>query len=254
MSPTDELIPILKKLRLSGVLESLELRIQQAVEDELSHSEFLLRLLQDEADRRDANQLSRRLKRAAFEHERTLETFDFAFNDKLPKAKVLELANISFVERADNVLLIGPTGVGKSHLAQALGHRACRAGYDVLHVTADDMLRQLRAARADGSHEKRLQRFVRPPLLILDDIGLRALTGDEPLDLYDVIRLRYEKRSTILTSNRDVPEIGALFGDPLLAGAAMDRLLHHAHVLTLVGNSFRNPPQNAKRGRRKKAA
>lgn len=254
MSPTDELIPILKKLRLSGVLETLELRIKQALDDELGHSEFLLRLLLDEVERRDANQLARRLKRAAFEHDRTLETFDFAFNDKLPKAKILELANTSFIDRADNVLLIGPTGVGKSHIAQALGHRACRAGYDVLHVTCDDMLRQLRAARASGSHEKRLQRFTRPPLLIVDDIGLRPLVHEEPLDLYDVIRLRYEKRSTILTSNRDVAEIGALFGDPLLAGAAMDRLLHHAHVLTLVGHSFRNPPKNTKRSRKKNAA
>jgi len=254
MSPTDELIPILKKLRLSGVLESLELRTQQAVDDELGHSEFLLRLLQDEADRRDAKQLSRRLKKAAFEHERTFETFDFAFNTKLPKAKILELANTSFIERCDNVLLIGPTGVGKSHIAQALGHRACRVGFDVVHITADDMLRQLRAARADGSHERRLQRFVQPKLLIIDDIGLRPLSRDEPLDLYDVIRLRYERRSTILTSNRDVEEIGALFGDPLLASAAMDRLLHHAHVLTLVGSSFRNPPDKSKSARKRKAA
>ena len=253
MSPTDELIPLLKKLRLSGVLESLELRLKQAVDDELSHSEFLLRTLQDEVDRREAKQLARRLKAARFEHERTFETFDFAFNERLPKAKLLELANATFVDRAENILFVGPTGVGKSHLAQALGQRACRVGHDVTHTTADDMFRALRAARADGSHEKRLQRFVRPPLLIIDDIGLRPLTRDEPVDLYDIIRLRYERNATILTSNRDVTEIAALFGDPLLAGAAMDRLLHHAHVITLEGHSFRNPPHPSKR-KRKKAA
>src|SRR4051812_20597628 len=139
MSPTDELVPLLKKLRLSGVLQSLELRIRQAVDDGLAHSEFLLRLLSDEVERRDGKQLEQRIRRASFEHGRTLEDFDFVFNPGTPKAKVLELATCAFVERHDNVLIVGPAGVGKSHIAQALGHRACRADKSVLFVTANEL-------------------------------------------------------------------------------------------------------------------
>lgn len=242
MSPTDDLVPLLKKLRLSGVLLSLAIRTQQAVEDNLSHSEFLYRLLSDEVERREAKQLDQRVRRASFEHAKTIEDFDFQFNAGVPKAKILELANTSFIERHDNVVIVGPTGVGKSHIAQALGHRACRAGFTALYVGAHQMLTQIRAARADGSYERRLLRFTTPELLIIDDLGLRPLSNEEPLDLYEVIRQRYERFSTIITSNRDVREWLPLFGDPLLANAAMDRLLHHAHIIVIEGDSYRNPP------------
>lgn len=242
MSPTDELIPLLKKLRLSGVLQSLEMRTRQAVDDNLSNSEFLLRLLGDEVERRDAKQLEQRVRRASFEHQRTLEDFDFHFNPAVPKAKVIDLATCAFIERHDNILIIGPTGVGKSHIAQSLGHRACRAGHSALYVAAHDMLKQLRAARADSTYDRRMLRFTSPDLLVIDDLGLRPLSGDEPLDLYEIIRQRYERASTLITSNRAVEELAALFGDPLLASAAMDRLLHHSHVITIEGDSYRNPP------------
>lgn len=241
MSPTDELVPILKKLRLSGVLHSLDLRMRQAVEDNLAHSEFLLRLFTDELERRDAKQLDQRLRRASFEHHKTLEDFDFAFNPNVPKAKVIELATCHFVERRENVLLVGKTGVGKSHIAQAIGHRACLLGHTVLFTSAQQLLGQLRAARADQSYDRKLLRFTTPDLLIVDDLGLRGLRDDEPMDLYEVIRHRYEQGAVIITSNRDVDEWPPLFGDTLLAGAAMDRLLHHAHVIPIDGESFRNP-------------
>lgn len=239
MSPLDELLPILKKLRLSGVLQSLDIRLRQATEDELGHIEFLYRLLTDEVERREAKQLHLRLSRAAFESRRSLEDFDFTFNPSLPKARILDLATCRFLETHTNVLLVGPAGVGKSHLAQALGLRACQAGHKTLYTTAHRMFGQLRAARADGSYDRQLARFTSPGLLILDDLGLRPLEQDEPMDLYEVIRQRYERSSTILTSNRDVQEWYPLFGDPLLASAAMDRLLHHSHVLVLEGQSFR---------------
>ena len=147
MSAFDDLVPLLKKLRLSGLLQTLELRNRQATEDNLSPCEFLYRVLCDEVERRDGKQLDQRLRRASFEHHKTLEDFDFLFNPTVPKSKIVDLATCAYLERHHNVLLIGPTGTGKSHIAQALGHRACRAGHTVLYVTAQDLLKQLRAAR-----------------------------------------------------------------------------------------------------------
>ena len=247
MSPTDDLVPMLKKLRLSGVLQSLDLRTQQAADDNLALSEFLYRLLADEVERREAKQLMQRIRRANFEHAKTIEDFDFTFNASIPKAKILELATCSFIERHDNVLIVGPTGTGKSHLAQALGHRACRAGFSVAYFGAHEMLLQLRAARGDGSYEKRILRFTSPDLLLVDDLGLRGLSQDEPADLYEIVRRRYEHGSTIISSNRAVEEWPPMFGNPLLAAAAMDRLIHHAHVLVIDGDSYRNPPPTRKR-------
>ena len=239
MGSLDELVPLLKKLRLSGILQTLDLRIREAVEEQLDHGEFLLRLFGDEVERREARQLSTRLKKASFEHNKTLSDFDFIFNPSVPRTKVIDLATCSFVDRFENVLFVGPTGVGKSHLAQAIGHRACRSGRTVLFVAAHRMFAELRAARADGTVTRTLQRYLSVDLLIVDDLGLRPLQHTDPLDLYDLIRGRYEKGSIIVTSNRAVEELHSLFGDPLLASAAMDRLLHHAHVLEMTGKSYR---------------
>ena len=244
MHPNDELVPILKKLRLSGVLHSLELRTRQAVDGSLTHDEFLLRLLHDEVERREGKQLELRLRRASFEHAKTLDDFDFTFNPKIPKARIIDLAACGFVERRHNVLLVGPAGVGKSHIGQALGHHACRIGRSVFYVTAHHMFAELRAARADQSYERKLLRYTSPDLLIVDDLGLRPLRDQEPEDLYEIIRQRYQRGSIVLTSNRAVEEWYPLFGDPLMASAAMDRLLHDAHVLELQGHSYRNPPQS----------
>lgn len=246
MSPIDELIPILKKLRLGGVLQTLELRVRQAVEDDLPHPEFLYRLLQDEVERRDQKQLDLRLRQASFEAHKTLEEFDFAFNAGIPKSKVIDLATCQFVRRKEVVLMLGQAGVGKSHIAQAIGHRACMLGHTVLYTSASQMLGALRAARADQSYERRLLRYTTPELLIVDDVGLRPLRDYESEDLFEVIRQRYERGATIWTSNRSEDEMYAMFGDELLASAAMDRLLHHATTIEIEGDSYRNP-----RGRRR---
>ena len=200
-----------------------------------------MRLLQDEVERRESKQLQLRLRRAAFDSSKALEDFDFTFNPRVPKSMVVDLATCAFVERKENALIVGPTGVGKSHIAQAIGHRACRAGYAVLYVSAHEMLTHLRAARADQSYDRKLLRYTNPDLLIVDDVGLRPLEHDEPIDLYEIIRQRYERGSMILTSNRDLDEWPPLFIDELLASAAMDRLLHHAHTVVIEGKSFRNP-------------
>ncbi len=246
MSVSDDLIPILKKLRLSGILQTLDLRTKEAVDANLSHSEFLFRLCSDEVERRESKQLDLRMRRAAFDSVKRLEDFEWAFNAQIPRAKIVDLATCNFVERRENAILIGPTGVGKSHIAQAIGERACRMGASVLYVTAHRMLSDLRAARADQTYDKKMLRFTSPDVLIIDDLGLRPLELDEPIDLYEIIRQRYEIGSIIATSNRALEEWYPLFLDDLMASAAMDRLLHHSHVVVMEGDSYRNPPPKKK--------
>jgi len=245
MGTLDDLVPVLKKLRLSGVMKTLDLRKRQALDEDLGHEEFLYRLLQDEVERRDSKQTEARMRRANFETTKRLEDFEFTFNPKIPKQRIVDLAACHFVDKHANVLLIGPTGVGKSHLAQAIGERACRAGSSVLFIAAQRLFAQLRGSRADQSYEKKLLRFTTPDLLIVDDLGLRPLERDEPLDLYEIIRARYEVGSMILTSNRALEEWYGLFPDDLMASAAMDRLMHHAEVVVLEGQSYRNPTRKA---------
>ncbi|MCI0407156.1 MAG: IS21-like element helper ATPase IstB [Acidobacteria bacterium] len=239
MQITHQLVPKLKHLRLSGVLETLEVRNRQAIEEKLSHIEFLQKLLEDEVERRAQKQLQLRLRRAAFDLEKTFEGFDFAFNPSVNRQQIFDLATSRFVERHESVLIQGPAGVGKSHLAQALGHEACRRGFDVLFVPTSRMLAHLNGGRADGTYERRLLAYTRPDLLILDDFGLKPLHPPAPEDLYEVINERYERGSLIVTSNRAFSEWPELFANPLLASAALDRLAHNAHHVVITGDSFR---------------
>lgn len=234
-----QLTPHLKRLRLSGILETLEVRNQQAITDKWSYIEFLLRLMQDEVERREQKQLALRIRRSSINTTKTLETFDFNFNPTINRQQILDLAGCLYIRQKRNVVMCGPTGVGKSHLAQALAHEACRRGYKVLFTTTHDMLSQLNAGRADGTYQRRLRSFLKPDLLIIDDFGLKPLHPPGPEDLYDVISQRYEQGSILLTSNRSPKEWFDLFNKPLLASAALDRLLHLAHVVIITGDSFR---------------
>jgi len=239
MELTHQLTPMLRTLRLSGILETLEVRNHQAIESRASFVEFLTLLLQDEVERRAQSALQLRLRRAAFDPGKTLEGFDFGFNPKLNKAQVFDLATCQFVARHENVLIYGPTGVGKSHLSQALAHEACRRGYEVLFVSTGKLLAHLAGGRADGTLAHRLAKYLRPDVLVLDDFGLKALRAPGPEDLYDIIHERYERASIVLTSNRAVSEWPEVFGEPLLASAALDRLTHRAHFVEITGASYR---------------
>jgi DNA replication protein DnaC len=235
-----QLAPPLKRLRLSGILDSLEVRTQQAIAEQWTYGEFLARLVQDEVERRAHKQLDLRLRRSSVHSAKTLETFDFAFNPSVSRQQVFDLATCEFVRRRRNVLIVGQTGVGKTHLAHALAHEAARAGFDILCTTAHRMLAHIHAGRADGTAEKRLQTYLRPHLLVVDDFGLKPLPAPHgAADCYDVINERYEKASLVLTSNRAPDEWPELFGDPLLASAGLDRLAHGAAVLTITGRSYR---------------
>jgi DNA replication protein DnaC len=246
-----QLIPKLKALRLSGILETMDVRNRQAIEDKLSHVEFLERLLEDEIERRAQKQLLLRMRRASFKAEKSLEGFDWSFNPSLNRQQILDLATGQWIERKEVTLIVGPSGVGKSHLAQALGQEACRRSYNVLFTTVIKMLGHLGGGRADGTYDRRLAGYLRPDLLILDDFGLRPLRGYEPEDFYEVINERYERGSTMLTSNRDYAEWPEAFGEnSLLASAALDRLAHRAHLITITGNSYRahQRPSTSKKG------
>jgi DNA replication protein DnaC len=239
MELTHQLTPYLTKLRLSGILQTLEARNRQAIDGHWSYTEFLSRLLEDEVERRAQKQLSLRLRRSTANSTKTLETFDFTFNPALNRQQLLRLASCDFVRQHRNLLICGPTGTGKTHLAQALVHEACRQGFDPLFTSVSKMLQHLNGGRADGTYDRRLQSYLRPHLLVLDDFGLKALQPPAPSDLYDIIDSRYEQGSILLTSNRAPAEWPDVFLDPLLASAALDRLGDRAEVIVMTGASYR---------------
>jgi DNA replication protein DnaC len=201
MQLNHQLVPKLKNLRLSGILATLEVRTQQAIAEKLSYVDFLERLVEDEVERRAQKQLALRLRRATVDLGKTLEGFDFGFNPSANRQQIFDLATCRFIERHETVLIQGPAGVGKSHLAQALGHEACRRGFDVAFVSAARMLGHLHGGRADGTYERRLLTYTRPDVLILDDFGLKPLPPAGPEDFYEVINERYERGALIITSN-----------------------------------------------------
>jgi DNA replication protein DnaC len=240
MNTQHQLAAQLRLLKLGGFLETLDMRLQQAREEEIPHLEFLQRMVQDEIERREARKLANRIRSACFEEEKTLEGFDFSFNPKIRKPYISELSTCLFVEKKEHVLIYGPAGVGKTHLAQALGHHACRKGFEVLYVKTTRMLRGLLASRADHSWEKRIRRFIKPDVLILDDFGLSPFTATQTEDIYELIAEKHLKSSIIITSNRPPQDWVALFPDPVVANSALDRLAHNAHhVMIDGGESYR---------------
>ena len=239
INPIPELTPLLKQLRLSGMTDSLAMRNREAIEHQLSYPDFLALLIQDEVARRDQKKYATRLRRAGFRGHKTLESFDLKANPNLHRAYISELADCRFIEEKVAVLIAGPCGTGKSHLAQAIGHCAVQKGIDVLFFTQAKLLANLHAARATNTYEKRFQTLAKVDLLIIDDFGLKPLKSPQDEDLHDLIDERYEQKSTIITSNLDFSEWGQAFPSKLLGAATLDRLRHNAYRLILEGESYR---------------
>jgi DNA replication protein DnaC len=229
----------LKQLRLSGLLDGLEVRLHEAAGNRLNHAEFLEMILHDELAVRADRQLQRRVKAAQFRELKTLEDFDWSFNPSIKRKQICDLATCRFVREARDVLFLGPPGVGKSYLAQTVGYQAIKAGFTALYRSIFDVVRDFLHDEALGGEDKVLARYLKPDLLIIDDMGMKQLPKRSGECLFEIVMRRYETRSTVMTSNRPLEDWGKLLGDVPSATAILDRFLHHAEMVQITGRSYR---------------
>jgi len=249
------LVPVLKALGLSGILDTIDARLAEARAGTLGHAEFLQVLCEDELARRDAAKVTRRIRAARFPAEATLESFDFGYNPKLPAAQIRDLARLEFIAAGEGILAYGPVGVGKSHLAAALGHQACRRGHDVTFTTCSRLLAELAGGHADRSFDARVRKLAKITLLICDLSGVLSHTAAQADDLYELLSERVGRpgRSLILTSNRSPSDWYPLFPNAVVGESILDRVLNTSHHLLLDGKSYR-PRRRPGQGRPAPAA
>lgn len=233
------LVHAIRRLRLSGLLASLELRLQEAASHSIPHEQFLELILQDELNARGQRLIEKRCKKARFRDRKSLEDFDWNFNPTIKRQPIYQLASCAFIREHRDVLFLGPPGLGKSHIAQSLGNAAIRAGFDVLYQSIFDLVRELQSERSPAELDRTMDRYLKADLLIVDDFGLKTLPAKAGEILLELILRRYENRSTIMTSNRPIEEWGKLLNDVPTATAILDRFLHHAEVIHFTGRSFR---------------
>jgi DNA replication protein DnaC len=237
--PTVEIEKKLKEYRLSGMIQTLEMRVKQATEDNLGYAEFLGLLLEDETNKRSDNKHARLYHGAHLPFEKGLEDFDFTFQPTVKKQDILELATLRFLDKKANILFQGLPGTGKTHLSVALALKALSYGKTVLFTSVWDMITQLQQSRADYSYQKKIQIYLKPDLLILDELGYRSMAESTVEDFFEIVSRRYEKGSIIITTNRSINEWDKVFIDKTLTTAVVDRLLHHCTVIEIKGESYR---------------
>ena len=235
-----ELERSLRQLRLGGMAAVLETRLRQAQAEPMAPIDLISCLVSDELTRRSDRLLERRRQQAGFrDPNKALDNFDFSFNPKINRSLVFDLATSAFIGRREDALFLGPGGTGKSHLAQAIGQAAIQQGYRVLYRETHILLEELAEAVLEGTRKQYLEAITTVPLLIIDDFGMRKLPQTAAEDLLEIIMRRYERASTVLTSNRPVEDWGKLLGDAAAVGAMLDRLLHHGHLLKCGPRSWR---------------
>jgi DNA replication protein DnaC len=235
-----ELQRALRQLRLGGMADVLETRLHQAQAGPMVPIDLISCLVTDELERRSTRLLERRRKQAAFrDPDKTLDNFDFTFNKKMNRSLVFDLATAGFISRREDALFLGPPGTGKSHLAQAIGQAAIQQGYRVLYRETHKLLEDIADATVDGTRREFMETVATVPLLIIDDLGMRKLPPTAAEELLEIVMRRYERTSTVLTSNRPVDDWGKLLGDSAAVTAMLDRLLHHGHILKCGPRSWR---------------
>lgn len=237
--PISEIQKKLKSFKLSGMVNTLEIRIGQAEKENLGYTEFLSMLLEDEVERRADNKRGRLYRKARLPFEKGLEDFDFTFQPSIKKQEILELSTCHFIERKTNIIFVGQPGTGKTHLSVALALEALGRGKTVLFTTVWDMINTLQQSRADYSYQRRIQIYIKPDVLILDELGYRSLAESTVEDFFEIVSRRYEKGSIIITSNRSLVEWDKVFIDKTLTTAVVDRLLHHSQLIEIKGESYR---------------
>lgn len=242
----------LRKLKLSGMLETLDARLGQARAGELGHLEFLQVLCEDEISRREAASLLRRVRQARFEETVTLEDFNFSFNPKVPAAQIRDLAALDFVDAGESVIIFGPVGVGKTMIAQSLAHAACRRGYNALFTKTSRVLAELAGGHADRTWGARLKRLARPDVLVLDDFAMRDFSAAQADDLYELITERQSRGAMVLTSNRSPVDWYSLFPNPVVAESVLDRLVNSSHHVFMDGRSYRSNKRPGRGGPKQK--